>query len=322
MYYLENSHLNLNYLNDKNDNHFMIEANINHDIDNSDKSLSSEVNHTCPPHLIEKINCLNPETNGKKEEEIIDYKNNIVNNNGKSSKKIGVEYFNAKTIFIEKKYISGRKRKGREDYDNNNDEHDKFTDGNARRKLKRIIFTHLLKYINMQIKIKYNGKIGKGLSKKELHILNQAQIANSNITFNKALLNKTLYDIFSDKISSRITNYPEDHNKVIIERLINEKDTEKRIYFKNLFNLTFLECLEYLRGDKYFEQLNGLELFSEFKEIKQDYLKKYDDGEEYVKLLKYYLKEYEIIINKKIPRESSKRKNKKETRNITFENRI
>ena len=166
----------------------------------------------------------------------------------------------------------------------------------------------------MQIKIKYNGKIGKGLSKKELHILNQAQIANSLITFNKALLNKTLYDIFSDKISSRITNYPEDHNKVIIEELINEEDKEKRTYFQNLFNLTFLDCLEYLRGDKYFEQLNGLELFCDFKEIKQDYLKKYNDGEEYVKHLKYYLKEYEIIINKKIPRESLKRKNKKEKR--------
>ena len=325
MYHLENSHLSLNYLHDYLDNHFTVEPNINYDIEHSDKSLSLEVIPTYSPHLIEKINCLKSEINEKDEQiadDNADDKKSIVNNKGKNCKTIGVESFNTKTIFFEKKYISRRKRKEGEDYDNNNDEHDKFTDGNARRKLKRIIFTHLLKYINKQIKIKYNGKIGKGLFKKELYILNQAQIANSSITFNKALLNKTLYDIFSDKISSRITNYPEDHNKVIIEELINEKDTEKRIYFKNLFNLTFLECLEYLRGDKYFEQLNGLELFSEFKEIKQDYLKKYIDGEEYVKHLKYYLKEYEIIINKKIPRESSKRKNKKEKKNITFENKI
>jgi hypothetical protein len=311
MYDFENNHLNSNSFNDKNDNLIMIEANINYDFEESDKSLSLKGNPNCIPHLIEKINCIKSEIN-EQNEEITDDKNNIVNNKGKLSKKIGVECFKAKTIFIEKKNISGRKRQRKgENYYNNNDEHDKFDDGNIRRKVKRIIFTHLLKYINKQIKIKYNGKIGKGIFKKELYILNQAQTINSNITFNKALLNKTLYDIFSDKISSRITNYPEDHNKAIIEELINEKDKEKRIYFQNLFNLTFFECLEYLRGDKYFEQLNGLELFSEFKEIKQDYIKKYNDGEEYVKQLKYYLKKYEIILSKKIPRESSKRKNKK-----------
>ena len=310
MNHLENRPLKLKYFNDKIDNHFMEETNINNDFEDSGKSLSLEDNPTCIPHLIEKINCLKSEIS-ENNKEIVDDRNNIVNNKRKSSKKIGVETFDAKTIFIEKKNISGRKRKP-ETYDNNNNEHNKFTDDNARRKVKRIVFTHLLKYINKQIKIKYNGKIGKGVFRKQLHVLNQSQIANSSISFNKELLNKTLYDIFSDKISSRITNYPEDHNKIIIEELTNEEDTEKRIYFQNLFNLTFLDCLEYLRGDKHFDQLNGLELFSEFKEIKQDFLKKYDDGEEYVKLLKYYLKEYKNIINKKSPRESSKKRNKKE----------
>ena len=121
-------------------------------------------------------------------------------------------------------------------------------------------------------------------------------------------MKKTLREIFSEKISGRIKNYPEDHNKIIIEGLINEKDEEKKIYFQNLFNLTFSDCLEYLRGDKYFEQLNGLELFSEFNEIKQKYLVEYKDGEEYVKLLKYYSKEYETIIKKKNPRKLSKNK--------------
>ena len=286
----------------------MTESNINYDFEDSDKSLSLEDNPTCIPHLIEKINNLKSEISENNKEIIVD-RINIVNNKEKSFTKIGVESFDEKTFFIENKNISGRKRKGG-NYDNNN-EHDKFTDDNARRKVKRIAFTHLLKYINKQIKIKYNGKIGKGILKKELQILNQSQIINSGAIFNKELLNKTLYDIFSDKISSRITTYPKDHNKAIIERLINEKDTEKRIYFQNLFNLTFLDCLEYLSGDKHFEQLNDLELFSEFKEIKQDYLKKYDDGEEYVKILKYHLKEYKNIINKS-SRESSKKRTKKQ----------
>ena len=276
----------------------MVDTNINDDFEDSEKSFSLENNPIYFPHLIENFNCLKSEISE--------------NNQGKHSKKIGVESFDAKSIF-EKKNISGRKRKG-ENYDNN--EHNKFSEDNARRKVKRIVFTHLLKYINKQIKIKYNGKIGKGILKKELYILNQGQITNSSLTFNKALLKKTLYDIFSDKISSRITNYPQDHNKVIIERLINEKDTEKRIYFQSLFNLTFSDCLEYLSGDKHLEQLNGLELFSEFKEIKQDYLRKYDDGEEYVKILKYHLKEYKNIINKKNQKEPSKKRTKKNINEI------
>ena len=164
MYHLENSqsHLNLNYLNDNLNNSFLVESNIDYDIEHSEKSLSLEVNTICSPLLIEKNNFLKSEIY-EKNEGIVDGKNIIVNdkvsNKGKSSKKIGVD-FNSKTIFIEKKCVSRRKRKGG-DYDNNNDEHDKFNDGNARRKLKRIIFTHLFKYINKQIKIKYNGKIGK-----------------------------------------------------------------------------------------------------------------------------------------------------------------
>jgi hypothetical protein len=311
MNHLGNKYLNLNFLNEKLDNRFIIETNINNAHENSDKVFSFEENQICMPHLIEKCNCFKSEINDKNKE-IVDDKNNTVLSKGKSPKKNidEDETFDVKTIFFEKKNKLGRKRKG-ENYDNNNEEHDKFSNDNITRKVKRIIFTHLLKYLNKQIKIKYNGKIGKGVFKKELYFLNQAQILNSSVNFNKALLQKTLYDIFSEKISSRITNYPEDHNKEIIEGLINEKDTEKRIYFKNLFSLTFSDCLEYLKGEKHFEQLNGLELFSEFKEIKQDYLKKYNDGEEYVKLLKYCLKEYKNIINNKSPRESSKKRAKK-----------
>ena len=309
---LKNKQLNLNFFNDKPNNRFMVETNINNDFEDSDKSLSLEDNYIIIPHLFEKFNCLKNEKDDNNKENVDNKKNNI-NNKVKVSKKIGVESFDVKTTIIEKKNKCGRKKKG-ENYDDDidNNRHDKFYDDNARRKVKRIIFTHLLTYINNQIKIKYNGKIGRGIFKKELYTLNQEQVANCNVTYNKLFLKKTLCEIFSENISKRITNYSQDHNKVIIEGLMNEKDIEKKIYFQNLFNLTFSDCLKYLRGDKYFEQLNGLELFSEFKEIKRDYLKKYNDGEEYVKLLIYYVKNYEDIINRKNPRESSKKRSKKE----------
>ena len=248
--------------------------------------------------------------NNDNNKKIVDDKNNLINNNEKDSQKLGVESFEAKTTIIEKRSIFGRKRK-EENKDIDNKGHDKFSDDNVRRKIKRLILSHLRKYINNQIKIKYNGEIGKGIFKKELYTLNQEQIANTNVKYNQLLLKKTLFEIFSVNISGRITNFSKDHNKIIINELINEKDKEKRNFFQNLFNLTFSDCLEYLRGDKYIEQLNGLELFSEFNEIKQDFLKKYNDGEIYVNQLKYYLKEYEKLINKKNPRKSSNKRNKK-----------
>ena len=309
----ENRNPNMNFYNDKIN---MIDTNINLDSQDSDKSFSLEENPTCIPHLFEKIIYLKTEKTENNIEVIGDNNNKANNDKGKSSKKIEDESLNSKTIIIEKRNKCGRKRKGEKYNNDNKDAHNKFSDDNARRKVKRIIFTHLRKYINNQIKIKYNGNIGNGIYKKELYILNQEQTKNTSVTFNKELLGKTLRDIFSDKISSRITNFPDDHNKTIIEGLINEKDKEKRIYFQNLFNLTFSDCLDYLRGDKYFDQLKGLELFSEFKEIKQDFLKEYKDGEEYVELLKYYLQDYNKIINRKNPRESSKKKNKKDRKSV------
>ena len=67
----------------------MVEANINYDFENSEKSFYLEDNSIYFPHLIEKFNCLKSEISE--------------NNQGKHSKKIGVESFDSKFIFIEKK---------------------------------------------------------------------------------------------------------------------------------------------------------------------------------------------------------------------------
>ena len=87
MNHLGNRHLSLNFLNDRIDNRFIIETNINNDHENSDKSFSFEANQTCIPYLIEKYNCFKSEINDKNKE-IVDDKNNIALNKGKSPKKI------------------------------------------------------------------------------------------------------------------------------------------------------------------------------------------------------------------------------------------
>lgn len=175
----------------------------------------------------------------------------------------------------------------------------KFSDDNLRRKCKQILLDNLLYFINYKIRMFYNGNIGKGILTKQLKKLNQ-KLSNSNIKFNKEFLFKSIRDIFSDKISSRITNCPPEHNKIIIQSLLNEKDINKKNYFNNLFSLTFFQCLEHFRGTNSYPELK------EMNTLKNE-LKKYSNID-YVSNLDYYFHNYEIIINKKKSRKSRKQK--------------
>ena len=191
----------------------------------------------------------------------------------------------------------GRKRKREND---NNSEHNKFSDDNIRRKIKSLLLKYILIFINETINIIYNGDIGKGIFKKELKTLEQSQISNATIEFNKELLVKTLEEIFSENISGKYTNFPKNNNKLVIQSLIiNEEDENKRKYFKKLFNLTFTDCLKQFRGEKKFEELEGFVLFDNINEIQFEYLNKYKDGKEYIKKLRHYLKNYENITKAK-----------------------
>ena len=191
----------------------------------------------------------------------------------------------------------GRKRKREND---KKSEHNKFSDDNLRRKVKSLTLKYTFYFINKKIKDVYNGNIGEGISKKELKTINQKQVSNATIDFNKKFLGKTIKEIFSVEITKKFTIFNKDYNKSLIENLMNEEDENKRIYFTKLFNLTFLDCLKQFRGEKNYEELEGFALFDNTKEIKCEYLEKYkEDGEEYIKELRNYIKNYENIINKK-----------------------
>ena len=130
--------------------------------------------------------------------------------------------------------------------------------------------------------------------------LNQEQKKNSNVEFNQLFLNKTLKEILSQNMTRRIKFYKEEHNNQLIE--------EKREEFENLFNLTFIECLEHFVGTRNVEELNGLTLFSEIKGQILDKYKK--DGESFYKNLELFMKEFKNKINNAKPR---KRKEKSQS---------
>ena len=205
----------------------------------------------------------------------------------------------------------GRKTKIKHDKNENEESeqkiHSKFSNDNLTKKCKNIILKSALESINKKIKEKYKNKIGFGKFKKELQILNQKNKIKSTANDDKLFLHKTLKEIISDNISSRLYNYSENHNKVIIESLINDEDEEKRIYFNNLFNITFLEYLNYFISSETCNLNNNSILygFKDFSFIKDSLIQ--NNGEYYVNTLIEYLKNFKEIINKKRSRNSKKK---------------
>ena len=203
---------------------------------------------------------------------------------------------------LEDKRPPGRKRKN----DNLKTYHNKYSDDNIRRKCKHIVLNSVMEFINKKIKILYSGNIGNNIFRKEIKTLNKGQTSNSHVEYNKMFLNKTLNNIFSEDISSRFSYLPKNHNKFIIKTLENEKDENKRIYFKNLFKLTFLQCVRHFIGNEFINELDGMKCFNDLKE-------ELKDEQHYDEMIKYYLLNFEEIINKKKSRKSKKIKNVEKT---------
>lgn len=197
----------------------------------------------------------------------------------------------------------GRKTKD----DKTEREHNRCTDDNLIKKCKHIVIDSIMVFINEKIKILYNNNIGNSIFKKQLLMLNKDQKSNGNAKYNKDFLQKTLREIFSEDISTKYSNYNSDHNKVLIETLINEKNEEKRNYFQKLFSLTFLQCLKHFRKSEYIEELNGLQLFQEFKNGLNDDNKNDNAHDDYKILLEFYINSLEDIIMRKKSRKREKK---------------
>ena len=217
--------------------------------------------------------------------------NNVILSNQKNILQIG-QNMNS-TTSKSKKCFLGRKKKN----SNEIGAHSKYCQDNIIKKIKSFLLYFLKIFINSLIYKIYNGDIGKGIFIKELKIINQRQIIDSKN--DKEFIYKTLKDIFSDNISKKYTYYLPQHNKNLIEKLLNEEDYEKRVIFQKLFYLTFLDCLMYFRGDKKLQQLDGLKTIDEIN-------KDFDDDLEYLELFKYYVIHFEEIIMKKRKRNTKK----------------
>ena len=213
---------------------------------------------------------------------------NQIENNSENNNEIEI---NEKSNITEVK-ILGRKRKN----SNYKGVHTKYDEDNVIRKIRTILIKSLFNLINDFIFEVYNGKIGQGILRKELKNMNQNQ--TENVAENKKFLIKKLKDIFSVDLK-RYTNYPSSHNKNLINKLLNEKDEEKRTKFEKIFNLTILDCLNHYKGIKYIKELEPLNSLINKK------LAKFEDDKDYLNLLNYYIPKFEETI---MERKSRKKK--------------
>ena len=195
---------------------------------------------------------------------------------------------------IKKKKV-GRKRKL--DYEENL----KITNDNMIRKCKHLVITYCMEFLNYQIKKLYHDDIGEGIRCKKILDINSEQKNDNKLETTKVFLSKTLNEIFSVNISPKYTSFLPEHNKILISKLLNEKDEEKKKKFQKIFNLTFTDCIQLFLGknDKYCE-LDGFPIFEEMKG-------ELNENEKYLEKIKNYLLNFESIINSKTPRIRNKK---------------
>ena len=198
-------------------------------------------------------------------------------------------------LIIKKKKV-GRKRKL--DYEDNH----KIANDNMIRKCKHFVINNCIEFLNFQIKKIYHNNIGEGILIKKILDINQVQKSDNKLETTKLFLNKKLSEIFSVDISSKYTSFLPAHNKILISRLLNEEDIEKREKFQKIFNLTFADCIQLFLGNnnKYIE----FKAFPVLDEIKDEL----NEDNEYLEKIKNFLLNFEDIIKHKKPRKRNKKK--------------
>ena len=193
--------------------------------------------------------------------------------------------------------------------DNNllaNSDNNKNEDSNKILNKKRRILTidSSFLFINKKIRTIYNNDIGKSIIIKQFLQIHKEKLSHSSVEFDKEFLNKKMKEILSDIISKKYTNYPPNKNKELVEILINDKE-KGGDYFKELFDLRFVDYLSHINGTQQLDILNGLMKVDEimtFKDFKID--------KDEIPIYELYFKKYESLINEKKSRKSKKDKEK------------
>ena len=215
----------------------------------------------------------------------------------------------------EEKNLLGKKRGRKKKDDKSERDHDKYKEDNMSLKSKTIFKNDLLAFINSKIKPKnfsfvINYKLYSGDEVKLLNITDK-NFKNTNVDYNKKLLNTEIKDIWIDEISGKFKKYPKNYNDEIIKNIYNSENGED---IKEIFDKTYLECLKYYRkdediyGKKDYACMSGLEKgFQDLEKSKEDN----KNDQQYVEGLIELMKNFENVYSRKIHREKGKKDKQK-----------
>jgi hypothetical protein len=167
------------------------------------------------------------------------------------------------------------------------------------RRIKMSILDAIIRFINHKIEIDYNYDIGKGICEKKILQIDKKELTHSKVEENKDFLLKNLKDILATNINKKYTNYKKTHNIELIQKLLNKGED-----YKKIFELTFLDCVEYIRGTKNIDILDGLDKIDDIIKIEEQKMDK-DEIENFVD----FIMDYENIIDRKKGRNSKNQKN-------------
>ncbi len=200
---------------------------------------------------------------------------------------------NLKIIFNIKNEYLNKKRKNVFEFNNNNI----YIPDNDLKKIRLMILDCLIEYINKKIKQFEKDEIKFGICKWQFLPINKENLYHSKIEFDKKFLNKTIKELLSWDISKKYTNFLKDKNSQLVQDLISSENGK---YFRDLFELTFLDCLNYINGTKDSILLDG------FPKIEEIVLSKGIKNKQDIERYKNYINNYELGLNSKISKHSKK----------------
>ncbi len=194
---------------------------------------------------------------------------------------------NDKKIFsIQKKKKLGRIKKNL----NKNGTHNKYRKENIIRRFKVHLMKNIYDYINSCFNIN-----NKYQNSKNINLIKKIQSDNIKLiskSENIAWLNSTIKNIFSQKVSSKISTVHSDYNKKLIHKIYEEKKEKKDILDKTIREMWLI----YIN--------NNDESYPGFTKLKDDIIKLKNLGENecYINLYIQIAQKFEEIYNCIIPR--------------------
>ena len=178
--------------------------------------------------------------------------------------------------------------------------HTKLNKDNIITKIKRNVYNHCLKFVNLLLSKSKNYK----LKIKKLHKNNNSIIIASKKEENLYLLDLPIKEILSNKLSNKYIYLHEDYNKDKINYILRQNDIE----LNEVLNKTFREMLYLYCQDN----TNDTTIFKDFKRLNDDletFIKENEDedeDEDYINEYKKITLEFEDVINSIFPRKKRK----------------